>query len=788
MRWLIGIVAMLLALAILVASGSYLALRGSLATLDGELQYAELDDRVTVERDALGVVTIDAQNRVDAAFATGFVHAQERYFQMDLQRRASAGELSALFGAAALDFDRQRRLHGFRTRARAMIAQLPDDAAMLYEAYTAGVNAGLGALDARPFEYFLLREEPAPWRTEDIVLTVFNMWFELTDSTARRESELGLLRELLAPEVARWLIQDGTGWDAPLRGPVVPPAPLLPAEVFDLRRLDPDLFAARRSVDPDRSRAVPGSNNWAVSGSRTADGRALLAGDMHLGHDVPNIWFRARVIVAPDDLDVTGVMLAGTPFVVAGSNRHVAWAFTNSYGDWEDLVVIEADPGDPRRYRTPDGWEPLRKRIETIEIRGEADVEAVYDDTIWGPVIDTDYRGRRRALHWMAHEQAATNHYLAHLERVRSVGEALDVANRIGAPPQNFVAADRDGRIGWTIMGLIPRRVGIDPLLPASWADGGGWSGWFAPAAYPRIVDPPQGALWTANARTVDGPWLAMLGSGNHPLGARPRQIRDRLLASERLTLEDMRAIQLDDRALFLSRWQELLLDVLTDEAVGGHAGRGSLRDLAREWGGRAAVDSAGYRLVRAFRNETVDALTHALLAPVRAEVPGFGLTGHSQLERPVWQVLTERPAHLMDPRFESRDAFLLSIVDGLIEYYGRFDGTLAERTWGERNTLDMAHPLAGVLPALVPYLNMPAQALPGDSKMPRVQSAGFGASQRMALSPGREEQGYFHMPGGQSGHPLSPFYSAGHDDWAEGRPAPFLPGEPRHTLVLRPN
>ncbi len=788
MRWMIGIVVVLAALAGLLAGGSYLALRGSLAALDGELAFQELRGRATVERDALGVVTISAQNRADAAFATGFVHAQERFFQMDLQRRASAGEMAALFGPAAVEFDRQRRVHGFRGRARAIVGQMPDDIAAIYGAYTDGVNAGLAALDARPFEYFLLRARPAPWEPEDIVLTVFNMWFELTDSTARRDSELGLLRELLPPEVFRWLIQFGTDWDAPLQGPVMPPAPLPSADQFDLRGLDPGLFTTQRAIDPDKSPPAPGSNSWVVSGARTAHGAALLAGDMHLGHDVPNIWFRARVIVEPEGLDVTGVMLSGAPFVVAGSNRHVAWAFTNSYGDWEDLVVIETDPGDEQRYRAPGGCTPFEKRIETIHVRGGRETQAVFHDTVWGPVVDTDYRGRQRALHWMAHQPAATNHHIAYMERVRSVGEALSLANRIGAPPQNFVAADRDGHIGWTIMGLIPQRDGVDPLLPESWADGRGWSGWTAPAAYPRIVDPPGGALWTANARTVDGPWLAMLGFGDHPLGARPKQIRDRLLASDRLTLGDMRAIQLDDRALFLTRWQQLLMEVLTDEALSGHAGRRELRDLAAGWGARAGVDSAGYRLVRGFRNATVDAVTRALLAPVRAEVPGFELTTHSQLERPVWQVLSEQPAHLLDPRFAGRDALLLSIVDELIEYYGRFDGTLADRTWGERNTLAMAHPIANVVPTLAPFLNMPAQALPGDAWLPRVQAAAFGASQRMALSPGREEEGYFHMPGGQSGHPLSPFYSAGHADWATGRAAPFLPGAPRHTLVLTPN
>ncbi|MDH3646332.1 MAG: penicillin acylase family protein [Gammaproteobacteria bacterium] len=773
------------ALIVLLVLGAYLFLRASLPQLDGELSFVGLDAEVKIERDELGVATITAHSRTDAAFATGFLHGQERFFQMDLQRRAGAGELAALFGAGALELDRTNRLHRFRYRARQMLAEIPSSDVVLYSAYTAGVNAGLESLGARPFEYLLLGQKPEPWQDTDILLTVFSMFFELNDHNASRESELGALKELLTAEAYQWLIQSGTDWDAPIRGELIRATPIPDPAALDLRDLPPALFKAASRLE--HSKPAAGSNSWAVSGTQTSDGHALLAGDMHLGHAVPNIWFRARLVVAEEDLDITGSTLPGVPLVISGSNGHVAWALTNSYGDWQDLIELEIDPANPEQYRTPSGWREFEEVIEPIVVKGNATVELAIRETIWGPVMDQDFRGRTRALRWLPHLPQASNAGIARFEQARNVEQAIAAANRVGAPPQNYVVADADGRIGWTIMGQIPRRVGFDPATPASWAGGAGWQGWTAPEDFPRIIDPPEGLIWTANARTVDGDWLRLLGEGDHPLGARPKQIRDGLRARSVLNIDEMLAIQLDDRALFLQRWRDLALRLLTEEIVAKRAGRGEMRKLIEEWGGHASVESAGYRLVRAFRLDTIATVTASLLAGTREQLPDFELNHHSQLERPVWQVIEERPAHLLPPAYVSWEDFLIAIVDSTIDYFDQFDGTLADRTWGERNTTQIVHPLTYGVPALSRWLNMPALALPGDSNMPRVQSPTFGASQRMAVSPGREATGYFHMPGGQSGHPLSPYYGAGHADWAAGIPAPFLPGNADHRLLLRP-
>ena len=411
-------------------------------------------------------------------------------------------------------------------------------------------------------------------------------------------------------------------------------------------------------------------------------------------------------------------------------------------------------------------------------------------ETIWGPVVDTDHLGRRRAVRWIAHDPGAANLGLVGLEHVSTVEEAFAVANRTGIPPQNFVCADSSGNIGWTIIGRIPRRFGFSGRVPTSWAAGDrGWDGWLDSEQYPRIISPPEGAIWTANARVVGGEMYSTLGDGGYDLGARARQIRDDLLALQEPTERDMLAVQLDDRALFLDRWRSLLLELLDDEAIAADPNRAEFRRLVDEtWTGRAQIDSAAFRLVRAFRTFTFERVYGHLTARCEETDKRFNIYRIQQAEGPLWRLVTEQPPNFLAAESGSWREFLLATIDVTIDYYvSTRGGELASHVWGARNTLNMRHPLSGAIPLLSKWLDMPAIPLPGDSDMPRVQSPGWGASERFAVSPGHEEDGYFHMPAGQSGHPRSPFYSAGHNDWVVGRAAPFLPGPPAYRLELRP-
>ncbi|HZE89356.1 MAG TPA: penicillin acylase family protein, partial [Verrucomicrobiae bacterium] len=674
--------AILLAVALAAAGGGVLWLRArlanSLARLDGEASIAGLASPVSVDFDALGIPTIRAGSRVDAAAALGYVHAQERFFQMDLLRRRSAGELAQILGPDLLPIDRRSRLHRFRDVAQRAIAQLPDADRKSLEAYARGVNAGLAAMPSAPFEYMLLSSAPAPWRAEDSLLVLLSMYMELNDQEGDHESVLGLLKDVLPAPLDAFLAPSGTEWDAPVEGDPVAPVPIPGPEIFDLRgsktasagpapgRLDAEEIDLRR---------VEGSNNFAVSGRFTANGGALLANDMHLGLTVPNTWYRAAIewpgAAGEPGHRAIGVTLPGAPMIVAGSNTHVAWGYTNSYGDWTDLVVIETDPGDPNVYRTPDGPRRIETIAEVLHVRGAADEKLDVRTTIWGPILGADHLGRPRAIRWIAHELHGINVGLMGMETATTIEEAFDVANRTGVPPQNCVVADDRGRIGWTIMGAIPRRVGFDGTVPESWADGTRtWDGWLDPSEYPRILEPEGGRIWTANARVVDGEKLRRLGDGGYDLGARAGQIRDDLRALAKATPGDLLHVQLDDRAVLLGRWRDLLVASLTPAAVAADPRKQAMKAAVETWGARASIDSPGYRMVRAFRQFLSRQVMGSLTAACRKVDPAFNPGQIPQAEGPVWSLLAARPTHLLDPKFKTWDEQIQAAVDETLGFF----------------------------------------------------------------------------------------------------------------------
>jgi penicillin amidase len=772
---------------LLIAAAVWLRaeLRASLPDYAGELALESLLEPVTVERDALGVVTIRAANRLDEARSLGFVHAQERFFQMDLLRRSAAGELAGLVGAAALDLDRERRVHELRGTAEAVVLSASAEYSELLLAYSAGVNQGLAALEGAPFEYLLLRETPEPWRPEDSVLVGGAMYFDLHASALDFKRNEVVARSVLPVAIAELFYPATTAWDAPLVGEAGPPAAVPPASVYDLRTLPPSLFATppATSATLELTTTPPGSSNWAVAGSRTASGGALLANDPHLSLLVPSIWF--RIFLERDSRRVGGASLPGVPSVVFGSNGDIAWGFTNAYGDWHEIVALELDPDDGSRYRTPDGWRSIETIVSPIAVADGEAIDFEIERTDFGPIVGSLPDGRPYAVHWVAqapeaHEHAAN---LEALGRARSVAEALPLAQAIGMPENNIVIADREGHIAWTLAGPIPRRTRTDRLSLSN--EGSAWNGWLAPDEYPLVSDPPAGFVFTANTRVVDGAALAAIGRGNYTLGARASQIRDRLAALDAATPVDMLAIQLDDEARFLARWRDELLRLLDGETDPLQV---AVRTAVATSSDRAAIDAVGYRIVRGWRLLLLERMTAALAAEVIA-VDRDWRYGNFRAEHWAWPLVVEEPVHLLDPRYASWTEFKRAVLDDLLREVLAVASPeqLPAQRWGEYNTVRVRHPLSTALPLLSRWLDMPPVELPGDTLMPRVQAPEFGASARFAVSPGNEAEGYFHMPGGQSGHPLSPYYGAGHSDWVEGRPAPFLPGPAVQTLSLTP-
>lgn len=785
-RWLRWILVGLVACALLAFVLGWWALRRSLPPLDGTVAAPGLSAAAKLERDANGRPIVTAASRADLAYALGFAHAQDRYFQMDLSRRFAAGELSELFGPVAVGHDTRVRRFGFAAAARAVIAASSADERAIIDAYVRGVNAGRAALDSRPWEYLLLRAEPRAWTAEDSVLVVYSMWWQLQHGSLNAEIDRRRLERAAAARpgatpgdahaLIAFLYAGHSEWDTPNYGSemctvdCVQPAPAYP------RLLSfPGPVAAQSGPEPK----VPGSNNWAVAGAHTRSGVALVANDMHLDLGVPAVWYPARLRVTGESaLDLAGVTLPGTPALVAGSNGHIAWGFTNSYGDFTDVRFGPcSDPG-------------YRERHETLKVRGQPDVDVVYHDVGAGFVLDdAEYQqdvasGTCLQAAWIASRPEATNFALLGLERSRTVDDALELAPRIGIPGQNMVVGDESGRIAWTLLGRVPRTTGPDRLF--------GTLEFRDATDHPRLADPPAGRLWTANQRVVDGPLEQVVGddevdvgAGGYDIGARARQIRDDLVGlAQPATPADMLKIQLDSRALFLARWRDLALALLDENAMRDSPGRREFRALISDWQPEAVPDAVGYRLVRELRGEVLDSLWNSLVAGLLGEQTHIERT--AAFESAGFRLASERPPAVPPPGGDWR-AFLLARVDASIAALVQDCGDLASCTYGRRKPVAVRHPLSRAVPLLSGLLDMPTEPLPGDHHMPRVQDGAFGASERMAVSPGREAEGYLELPGGPSGHPLSPFYRSGFDDWAKGVPTPLLPGPTAHTLTLEP-
>jgi penicillin amidase len=493
----------------------------------------------------------------------------------------------------------------------------------------------------------------------------------------------------------------------------------------------------------------------------------------------------------PDKHRLDGVTLPGSPFLVVGSNGRVAWGFTDAYVDTTDVILTETDTIAQIRYRTSSGWVDIEDRSDPIKVKGRTPEPFTARWTEWGPIISGPADGHYQVLRWVAHDPEATNINIMELETARTTAEAVDIFHRAGIPHENALIADADGAVAWTIANRLPRRVGYDGRLPVSWSYGDRkWDGWLRPDEIP-VVHPADGLLWSGNNRAVGGDALAKIGDSGCDEGARAGQIRDDLralaAAGKKIVPADLLAVQLDDRARFLERWKDFLLTVLTDEAVAAKKSRGELRDTVKQWNGHASVDSAAYRIVCGFRAHVAGRAFAPFTSRAEGQYDRFSL-GRLHYEDALWQLAHDQPAGLLNPANKSWESLLLAAADDVQDDADKAGLPLSRFTWGQCNVLAMQHPFSMFLPApLARCLDMPATPLAGDTDMPRVNNPKHGQSERLVVSPGHEAEGIFNMPGGQSGHPMSPYYRAGHDAWVKGEPTPLLPGPAQHTLVLQP-
>lgn len=798
-RWWLRIVVVLFAMVLVSGTGGFWYIRSvlnaSLPVLSGNFQAASIDATLRIERDSQGVPTLIGKNLNDIAFGLGVLHGQDRFFQMDLLRRKAAGELSALVGKAALPLDTSSRVHRFRSRMKAIWEKMKPEEQLPIKRYCDGVawslSNGFAEKGAKPFEYHLLRSEPQPWQPEDCLLCVCAMYMELQSSQIPVELVRANLQAAFGPEVVRFLDPDGTPWDAAIDGTRVPIAPLPTKEQLDFRKQPVPRAFNSLPLMPYEDTPSLGSNNWAVAGSRTRHGGAIICDDMHLGISMPNIWYRACLHWTDEDgtaRRACGVTLPGGPSIVAGSNGYVAWGFTNTEGDWMDLLGLEINPQKSNQYKTASGWAELTEVTENIEIKGEQPFSMKIAETPYGPVIKSDRNKMPYVQRWVAHLEGGVNLKMLEVLKARDLDQALTAAAGCGIPHQNFVCGDRSGRIAWTIAGRIPKRTGVAPRGATPLVQHITWEGFLPASEYPRWVDPPTGRIWTANNRVVGDERFAKLGNGGADIAHRAGQIRDRLLAIEKADEKNMLQVQLDDEARSMQKWKTLFLEVIAKDDA-SQPKRTQLRQFVVNWDGYAHADGVGYTVLNAFRSEVRQLVYQPFDVMVKQQalfdIPQ-GPGQFQQMEGPLWAIVAAKPEHLLNPRFKTWNELFTDAVDRVFSGMQQSGIPLEQQTWGKVNATQVKHPLSQAIPLAGRWLDIPDAPLPGARRdLPRISSPGHGASERFAVSPGKEEEGIFHMPGGQSGHPLSPYYRDGHAAWEQGLPTPFLPGTKVNELVF---
>ncbi|QXP85426.1 penicillin acylase family protein [Methylococcus sp. Mc7] len=755
----------------------------SLPASGGESVLPGLAHPATVEFDRLGIPRVAAANREDAMRVLGYLHARDRLFQMDLMRRKGAGRLAEIFGEQALAHDRAQRVYAFGLAAAAIVAALPESQRRALEAYVAGINARMAEQTVPAPEMLVLGYTPEPWRAEDSLLVGLNM-FQTLNGHPDEERMLSVMAGTLPPEVFAFLTPDVDAYTSVIAGGSGSRRPERPVPAAALADLLGETRHLTLGAGVDAEALPAGSNNWAVAGSRTRDGRAIVANDMHLNLGVPNIWYRAELRYG--EAVMSGVTLPGLPLLVAGSNGRIAWGFTNVDADVLDLVKLEMHASEPDRYRTPEGWATLDTRTETVRVKGGADETLVLKSSRWGPVMTEPLQGQPVALRWTALEAQGVDLGLLDMDGAGDLDSAIAVMNRAGSPPQNVVLADRAGRIAWTLTGRFPLRRGFDGSVSRSWSDGAAaWDGFIPPERLPRVVDPASGFLATANNRTLGRDYPYVIGH-NYSNSYRAYRIGESLKQAPALTETDLFGLQLDTRSEFFEFYRDLVLALTAD------AGDPALADARRAveaWDGRMETDSRGIALLVRYRRNLARTIFSRLLARCDQADPGF-VYAWREAETPLRALISSRLPGTVPDRGGSWDGFLRGVlvqsVDELRKEFGAAE--LEGLPWGRVNRVEVRHPFSKNLPLVSALLDMPPVDGAGcGGYCIRVLTPNQGASERLVVSPGHHGDGILHMPAGQSGHPLSPHYRDQQDAWAAGRPLPFEPGPPRETLRLRP-
>lgn len=767
-RIAIGAVALLL----LVAAGGWLWLRSSLPVTDGEVVLAGLEQTVEIRRDNHGVPHITAKTDRDAYFALGYVHAQDRLWQMDFHRRLGAGRLSEVIGPPSLATDRYMRTLGLHRLATESLRQMPPDMRRDMEAYTAGVNAHLESRNgAWPLEFYVLRYRPEPWKPADSLV-----WGRMMGLNLSRNWHEEILRSRIIKALGAAAADT-----------------LLPRYPTD----GPRTLASLTGFAPNPLAAGSASNGWAVTGPRTRNGKALLANDPHLRFRNPALWYLVR-IRAPG-LSMTGATVPGVPFLVLGHNQRIAWGATSAETDVQDLFVERIDRSDSGWYRAPEGGRPFVTRTETIRVRGADDEQLQVRETRHGPVISDvipSLDGMVPSGHVMTLATPAlqaddkTSEALYQLNRARDWPQFRNALKNWHTPHLNFVYADTSGKVGLLSPARIPVRYSGEGELPAEgWSGENDWTGMVPFDDLPQTIDPATSYVANANNPTAPANYRYQMGRFRTP-GYRARRLNGLIKDVKKHDLDSLTAMQ-NDAVSLASR--DILGFLLATTPRTEEAGRAYA--LLRAWDGTMARHIPQPLIFIAWLRALDRRLFADELGPIYADYQGL----NTQSMKIVLRRDTAWCDHTATPEQEScDDQVTAALDDALSELGARFGDEMINWQWGDAHQARFDHPILGRIPWIGSWFNI---RLPSDGgpytlnrgmiriNNPKAPYASVhGAAFRAIYDLENLANSRYMVTPGQSGNWFSRHYGDLADAWRNrGFITLKAPGKDVPLLTLRP-
>lgn len=747
-------------------------LEEALPDLRSEVRVPGLGAPAEVWRDPQGIPHVRAGSARDAFFAQGFVHAQDRLWQMEYDRRRAYGRWAEYAGPDALAQDVQMRRFGLERSARADYEGVDAETRAMLDAYAGGVNAFIHTTKTLPVEYRLVGGRPEPWRPWDSA-AVFKVRHVLMGVWQVKAWRARLVRHLGAARAAQ--LCPGTQPNPML---ILPPGVEYRGPATDGLKELTEAEAALACLPEWEN----GSNNWAVSGRRTASGKPLVAGDPHRPLDVPNVYYQNHV--ACPEFDVTGLSFAGVPgFPHFGHNRSVAWCVTHTGADYQDLFIERFDPRDPGRYEFRGEWREARTARETVHVRGADPVEIEVTETHHGPVvIGEPSSGYAVSFRYTAtFEPNRTFEALGPMLRATSAAELEATMRPWVDPVNNFVFADVHGAVGYRTRGRIPLRPMANAWVPVPGWDGAHeWQGAIPFEEMPALRDPETGWLATANSRVTGPDYPHYIGLDFAP-DFRTRRLVERLRAIEGATVADMGAIHADRLSIPAGEFAEILGYLSPAEP----RARAAL-ELLRGWKGEMAGESVAAAVYAAFRERLLRDLMAPILGPLTPEAfagaPRGAVAHMSRLKARLSEMIRRDDRTLL-PDGASWPAMLeRALTAAIAELTDAFGPDTSEWRWGAIHGTQPRHTLSGAFPELTPLLDPPSVGMGGDGDT--VQAASFIATAGWGLTSTSVARYVFDLadwdrsawvvPLGASGHPGSPHYADQLQTWAEVKLLPM--------------